>query len=95
MCLTTVNDTITYPQITNMTLEELTTLDKLNDAFYDCSKISWWKEGTQRYKVNLLINNTKLQSDVRNHRYKVSPTTKFTINERGKPKRVRFLSVQT
>lgn len=86
MCLTTVNDTITCPQITNMTLEELTTLDKLNDAFYDCSKISWWKEGTQRYKVNLLINNTKLQSDVRNHRYKVSLTTKFQINERGKPR---------
>lgn len=67
-----------------MTLEELTTLEKLNNAFYKCSKASFWKEGTQRYKVNLLQNNLELQEDLRTGNYKVSPPVQFTLNERGK-----------
>ena len=67
-----------------MTLQELTTLEKLNDAFYQCKRISAWKESTQRYESMLLINNTALQDELRNGAYKVSPTSNFTINERGK-----------
>ena len=73
-----------YALIYIMTLEELTTLEKLNIAFYDCAKVSFWKEATQRYKSNLLINNIQLQEDLRSENYKVSPTIDFTINERGK-----------
>ena len=67
-----------------MTIEELTTLEKLNNAFYECAKVSHWKESTQRYKSNLLIKNTELQDDLRNGNYRVSKTTDFIINERGK-----------
>ena len=67
-----------------MTIKELTTLENLNNAFYECAKISQWKETTQRYKSNLLENNLKLQDEVRNGTYKISNTTNFTLNERGK-----------
>lgn len=67
-----------------MTLEELTTLEKLNSAFEECSKISYWKESTQRYRSNLLLNNIELQEELRAHTYRISPTVDFTINEIGK-----------
>lgn len=72
-----------------MTLEELTTLEKLNNAFNDCAKVSFWKEPTQRYRTNLLINNLKLQEDLRSGKYEISPTTNFTINERGKKRGIK------
>ena len=71
-----------------MTLYELTTLENLNNAFYECSRISYWKESTQRYKANLLLNNIELQQELRDKKYKISPTTNFTLNERGK---IRFI----
>ena len=67
-----------------MIIEELTSLEKLNKAFYECSTVSYWKESTQRYRANLLANNIKLQEDVRNGTYKVDNTINFTIHERGK-----------
>ena len=77
-----------------MTIEELTTLENLNDAFYKCSKISNWKESTQRYKSNLLLNNLKLQNDLRTNNYKVSPTTDFILNERGKTRQINAPSIR-
>lgn len=67
-----------------MTLTELTTLNNLNDAFYECTKISKWKESTQKYEQSLLINNLKLQNDLLSNRYKIGECTYFKINERGK-----------
>lgn len=72
-----------------MTLQELTTLENLNDAFFKCSRISYWKESTQRYLSNLLINNIKLQQELREGKYKISPTTNFILNERGK---IRYIN---
>lgn len=67
-----------------MTIEELTTLDKLNDAFYQASKASQWKPATQRYHSQLLLNNLALQEELRSGTYRVEPTVNFWINERGK-----------
>lgn len=67
-----------------MTIEELTTLDKLNDAFYQASKASQWKPATQRYRSQLLLNNLALQEELRSGTYRVEPTVNFWINERGK-----------
>lgn len=67
-----------------MTLEELTTYDKLANAFYDCKKPSWWKERVQRYELNICLNTLNLQEELRNGKYKVSPTNDFVISERGK-----------
>lgn len=63
MLLATANATITH--LHNMTLDELTTLEKLNNAFYEYAKNPFWKESVQRYKANLLVKNLELQNDLR------------------------------
>lgn len=73
-------------------LEELFTLENLNNAFYEESQASYWKEQTQRYRANLLINNTKLQNELLSNSYKVQNTTNFQVNERG---RIRDINAPT
>lgn len=70
-------------------LIEITTLDKLNDAYFEASRISKWKKSVQQYGANLLINNSKLQNDLRNGTYKQLSTINFNINERGKNRYIR------
>ena len=67
-----------------MTMEELTTLEKLNNAFYQAAKESKWKAGTQRYQSNLLLNNLELQEELRSGNYRVQKTRDFSVRERGK-----------
>lgn len=67
-----------------MTIEEFSSLEKLNAAFYECAKVSAWKDSTILYRVNLLKNNVKLRNDLRNGTYRISPTIDFILNERGK-----------
>ena len=71
-----------------MTLEELVSLKHLNDAFYRCSVISHWKESTQRYRNNLLLNNVTLREEVLNGTYRISKTIDFTLSERGKTREI-------
>lgn len=71
-----------------MTIEELTTLDNICDAFYECAKVSFWKESTQRFRDNLLLKAIELQEELRNGTYKVSPTIDFTLSERGKKRQI-------
>lgn len=77
-----------------MTIYELTTLEKLNNAFYESAKISHWKESTQRYKSNLLLNSLELQEELRSGRYKVSKTTDFTLTERGKVRHIEAPAIR-
>lgn len=72
-----------------MTLYELTTLEKLNESYYECAKPSSWKEATQRYGMNLLENNLELQEELRSGTYRVSKPHEFDINERGKIRHIR------
>lgn len=72
-----------------MDLEELFTLEHLNEAFYKLAEASYWKEQTQRYHANLLLNNIKLQEEILSGKYKVRPTTDFKVSERG---RIRDIS---
>ena len=72
-----------------MTFEELTTIEKLNNAFKECSKISHWKESTQRYKANMLLRNTELQNELRSGEYKIGNTIDFVICERGKRRQIK------
>lgn len=67
-----------------MNLEELFTLENLNNAFYKSSRLSYWKESTQRYNANLLVNNTKLQKELLSGEYRISNTNNFSIHERGR-----------
>lgn len=65
------------------TLDDLMELNTLNECTYGATKQSKWKDVTQRYISNMLIKNLDLREEVLSHRYKVSPTTNFKINERG------------
>lgn len=65
------------------TLEELMEMDMLNACAYEGTKQSTWKETTQRYLSNLLLNNLKLRREVLGYEYCVSPTVDFELNERG------------
>ena len=77
-----------------MTLEELTTLEKLNNAFYEYASASMWKESTQRYKRELLLKNTELQKALRTGNYKVGATSDFTLNERGKIREIKAPAIK-
>lgn len=65
-----------------MTITELTTLDNICDAFYECAKVSFWKESTQKFKTNLLLRAAELQEDLRSGNYQVSRTIDFVLSER-------------
>ena len=93
--LATANVAITRSQtIIAMTIEQLTALDKLNNAFYKASKASKWKPATQLYRSNLLLNNTKLQEELRSGTYKTDKTINFWINERGKRRYIESPSIR-
>lgn len=64
-------------------LQDIIKLNNLNQSAYQCTKQSRWKETTQKYLNNLLIENIKLQEEVLNHKYTISPTVNFILNERG------------
>ena len=77
-----------FKEANAMTLEELTTLDNICDAFYQCAKVSFWKESTQRFRANLLLKALELQEDLRAEKYEVSQTIDFTLYERGKRRQI-------
>lgn len=77
-----------------LTIEELTTMEKLNDAFYKASKASKWKPATQRYHAKLLLNNLELQEDLRNGTYKTEQTINFHICERGKKRYIESPTIR-
>ena len=77
-----------------MTLEELVELNRLNECAYECTRQSRWKQNTQRYLNNLLPNNIKLQDEILNGKYKVSPTINFTINERGHIRKIEAPAIR-
>ena len=64
-------------------LQELMGLNMLNKCAYEGTKQSRWKETTQRYLSNLLVNNLELQDEVMGGGYAVKPTIDFELNERG------------
>lgn len=66
-----------------LSFEELFSLNMINTCAYECTRQSRWKETTQRYLSNLLLNNIELRDEVLSGNYKVRPTVDFTLNERG------------
>jgi len=69
-------------------LEELFEFDRLNDCTYGSTTQSRWKETTQRYLTNMLINNLGLQKEILEYQYSVKPTVNFDLNERGRMRHI-------
>ena len=65
------------------TLQGLMELQTLNECAFECTRQSRWKETTQRYLSNLLVNNMELRAEVLGGKYRVRPTVDFSLNERG------------
>lgn len=76
------------------TLEDLTSLGMLNRCTILCTEQSRWKETTQRYLANMLVNNVQLQDDLLNGIYRVQPTTDFEINERGRIRKIEAPAIR-
>lgn len=63
-------------------------LGTLNECALECTRQSRWKETTQRYLSNMLVNNVILRDEVLSGRYRVQPTIDFILNERGKTRKI-------
>ncbi len=72
-----------------MKIEELFTIDNICNAFYKCAKVSYWKESTQRFKQNLLLEASELRKDILSKKYRVSNTIDFELCERGKIRQIK------
>ena len=65
------------------TIEELTELNFMCQCAWECTKQSRWKEFTQRYLANMLLNTVHLRDELLSGTYRVRPTRDFYLNERG------------
>ena len=75
-------------------LEQIVSLNTLNRCSLLCTKQSRWKDATQRYLANMLINNIQLQDDVIDGSYSVMPTTDFDLNERGHMRKIEAPAIR-
>ena len=66
----------------------------LNECAWECTRQSRWKETTQRYLANMLLNNVELQDELLSGTYRVRPTTDFELNERGHIRQIEAPSVR-
>lgn len=69
-------------------MESLTELNSMIACAWECTRQSRWKEQTQRYLANLLLNSVHLRDELRDGTYRVKPTKDFYLNERG---HIRFI----
>ena len=80
--------------------------NNLCDAFWKARKGSHWKASVQRFRWDLLEQIRKLQIELNNfqnkrnnthshsHSYKLSPYSKFMVNERGKTRAITALQIR-
>ena len=63
---------------------KLTDLNLLYDCFRKSMKGSSWKEEPQRFEIDFLSELVNLKQAIESRKYRTSPGTEFTLNERGK-----------
>lgn len=63
---------------------DVTDLNALYEAFRASVRGSAWKEETQLFERDFLSEIIKLKNELESRAYKTSPTSEFTIHERGK-----------
>ena len=66
----------------------ITDMNVLYDAFRAAMKGSSWKYGPQKFEKYYLPEIVKLKRELESGKYKPSPTSEFTINERGHIRRI-------
>lgn len=66
----------------------------LYEAYLRAKKGSDWKAQVQKFEMNYLLELSKIQRDLANMEYEFLPTTSFTLNERGKKRRITGEQIQ-
>lgn len=66
----------------------------LYEAYLRAKKGSDWKPQVQKFEMNYLLELSKIQKDLANMEYEFLPTTNFTLNERGKTRRITGEQIQ-
>lgn len=87
-------DTSDAPATEDRTLYQVTDLDRLVAAFWECYKAAPAKSETHRFADRLMDNVIELQEDVRSGRYRQSPLLDFTICERGKTREIHAPAIR-
>lgn len=66
----------------------------LYEAYLRAKKGSDWKPQVQKFEMNYLLELSKMQKDLASMEYEFLPTTNFTLNERGKTRRITGEQIQ-
>lgn len=66
----------------------------LYEAYLRAKKGSDWKPQVQKFEMSYLLELSKMQKDLANMEYEFLPTTNFTLNERGKTRRITGEQIQ-
>ena len=74
--------------------ETMTSAEALMEAYRLSCIGSDWKESVQRYGVDLWANTWRLQKELRDGTYKQQPFVEFDINERGKRRHIKAISIR-
>lgn len=75
-------------------MEDFTSADNLIKGYRRTVKSSGWKEATQKFGLNLMREIFLLQDELRNGTYKQSAGARFVLNEQGKRRLIKALSVR-
>jgi len=78
----TKHDTTSYESCSHQ--REIFNIEVLHEAFMDARVGSDWKPQVQKFEMNLLTELAKLQKELKDKTYKLSPPNEFILNERGK-----------
>ena len=73
--------------------DKMTSAEALIEAYRLSCIGSDWKESVQRYGVELWANTWKLQTALRNGTYRQKPFVEFDINERGKHRHIKAITI--
>ncbi len=74
--------------------DKMTSADALMEAYRLSCIGSDWKESVQRYGIEVWANTWKLQTTLRNGTYRQKPFVEFDINERGKKRHIKAVSIE-
>lgn len=69
-------------------------IDSLLHAFTKCKKDSIWKGSVQFFESDLLSQCYYLNQSLNNHTYKTNPYNEFELNERGKIRHIKALTIR-
>lgn len=76
-----------------MSYEVLSDLNVLNKSFDRCKKGVSWKASVQRFEANKYSQLNKMRKEIEKGTYKQAPFYEFDIDERGKKRHIKSLTI--